>query len=161
MGDIVSTITPPKKLSTDKFMTSGKYPIIDQSQDYIAGYSDDAAAVVAAKKPVIIFGDHTCAVKYIDFDFIQGADGIKILRPSDNVNSKYLFYFLLSNGIKPSGYKRHFGELKNFKIPIPSLADQSSIVSQIEKEQNIIAANKELITIMQSKIEKVLIRVKS
>jgi type I restriction enzyme M protein len=159
LGDIIATITPPKKLQTSEFLSAGAYPIIDQSQNYIAGYSDDGAAVITTPTPLVVFGDHTCAVKYIDFPFIQGADGIKILQPNEKLNPKYLFYWLQSNPVDSSEYRRHFTELKLKMIPVPSLADQERIVAALDEEQAIIDANKRLIDLMNKKIDNVIKRI--
>lgn len=84
------------------------------------------------KQPVIVFGDHTRVVKYIAFDFIVGADGVKILLP--NINSKYFYYLILnaSENIKNRGYGRHFGLLSKEEYLIPPLKEQHRIVSMLE-----------------------------
>ena len=122
VGDIVTTITPPKKLLSSDYQKKGKYPIIDQSQDYICGYSDDESALInIISEGVIIFGDHTCILKYVDFPFIQGADGIKILRSSnpDQIDIRYLYQFLLYSPVVSKEYKRHFSELKEIMVVYP------------------------------------------
>ena len=82
IGALVRTITPPAKIQKTAFAQSGRFPIIDQSQERIAGWTDDEGAVVHPSVPLIIFGDHTCAVKLVAEPFAQGADGIKILEAS-------------------------------------------------------------------------------
>ena len=56
---------------------SGKYPIIDQSSDYISGYSNEEEKLFNDPLPVIIFGDHTRIFKYINFPFIPGGMELK------------------------------------------------------------------------------------
>ncbi|HNU62399.1 MAG TPA: N-6 DNA methylase, partial [Methanofastidiosum sp.] len=119
LADAVDIITPPKKLQTSEYLPEGKIPIVDQSQDFITGYTNDDAAIINPLTPYIIFGDHTCAVKYIDFLFAQGADGIKILSPHEEFIPKYFYYFLKNNPIESDGYKRHYSKLKELKIPLP------------------------------------------
>lgn len=43
--------------------------------------------------------------------------------------------------------------IKEFNIPIPSLEEQTTIVSQIEEEQKMVEANKKLITLFEQKIK--------
>jgi type I restriction enzyme M protein len=155
LGEAIETITPPKKLPTDAFEETGKYPIIDQSQNAIAGYSNDDDALVKISSPVVVFGDHTCAVKYLDAPFIQGADGIKILKVTNKLNPKYLYYYLLASPIESNQYQRHFSELKRKEIPLPSIADQARIVAELDKEQTVIDAAKGSISLMQGKIARV------
>ena len=73
----VTTVTPPQKLTKKHYKPTGTFPIVDQGQKFIVGYTDDSNAVVA-KDLYVIFGDHTEAIKYVNFAFAQGADGIKV-----------------------------------------------------------------------------------
>ena len=150
------TITPPAKIQKSSFATSGKYPIIDQSQEEISGWTDNEAAVIYPGKPVVIFGDHTRAVKYIGTPFVQGADGIKILETAENLLPKFLFYLLKTSPIESEGYKRHFSKLKMVKIPLPSLEIQKQLVAEAEKEEEIIASNRRLIELMGKKIDDII-----
>jgi type I restriction enzyme M protein len=49
--------------------------------------------------------------------------------------------------------------LRNFSIPLPPLATQQAIVAGIESEQALIAANRELISRFEKKIQATLARV--
>jgi type I restriction enzyme M protein len=156
LGGIIQTITPPKKIQKRNFGTTGKYPIIDQSQDEIAGWTDDDSALLKFAKPVIVFGDHTLAVKYLEKPFVQGADGIKILETNAKLLPKFLYFLLRNQSIKSDGCSRHFSKLKRHKIPLPSLEIQKQLVAEAEKEQQIINANEQLIEIYEKKIGDVL-----
>ena len=58
------------KIKARDYLEFGNYPIIDQSQDFIAGYWDDNSSVYDGNVPIIIFGDHTRIFKFIDFRFV-------------------------------------------------------------------------------------------
>lgn len=127
IGDVVKTIAPPKKLQSNEFKNTGKYPIVDQSQKFICGYSDDNLAVINGNaNDLIIFGDHTCTLKFIDFPFIQGADGIKILISSNpnKISTRYLFQFIKAFPIESHEYKRHFSELKEKTFFYPKMIEE-------------------------------------
>ena len=133
------------KIKKDKFLNKGKYPIIDQSEKFIAGYWNREEDVFKVSKPIVIFGDHTKCFKYIDFDFVLGADGVKILKSTDEYAPKF-FYFILSNlKIKNLGYSRHFKELKRMKIPLPPLEIQEQIVAELDSYQKIIGGAKQVV----------------
>lgn len=121
---------PSKKhqIKTTEFQFEGKYKVIDQGQDTIAGYSDDES-LLFTNIPIIVFGDHTTILKYIDFDFIVGADGTKLLKSKKDSDLKYLFYNLSFNNVKQDGYKRHFTSLNGIKMQIPSQQEQTKIAS--------------------------------
>lgn len=78
IANVISTIRPPKKLSTFEYKMIGRYPIVDQGQDEFCGWTDERSSLVDFDNKVLIFGDHTCVVKLVDRPFAQGADGIKI-----------------------------------------------------------------------------------
>jgi len=109
--DICTTVAPPLKLQSKDYLLEGKYPIVDQSQTLICGWTNEEAGLIS-KSPVIIFGDHTCALKFIDFPFVQGADGVKILSVKKDYNAQYVFQAFSANPVKQDGYKRHFSDFK-------------------------------------------------
>ena len=133
------------KLKTSDYKECGKYPIIDQGQETIAGYTD-AEDGVFKEVPVIIFGDHTRVIKYVDKPFFLGADGVKVLRSKYlDANYRYLFYALLNLKIPNTGYNRHFKWLKEAKIQYPTLKQQEKVVGILDKIEKVIAArNKQL-----------------
>ena len=159
VADVVSTITPPAKIQAGVFSTVGRYPVIDQSQSAIAGRTDDETTLVDGTKGLVIFGDHTCAVKFVSERFAQGADGIKIIEAGELLEPKFLYFYLLSYPIEQDGYKRHFGKLKESLIAVPPLATQRAIVAEIDAEQALVAANRELITRFEQKIQATLARI--
>jgi type I restriction enzyme S subunit len=142
VGEVIKYYTPSKKLKQSDYKAFGKFPVIDQGQKYIAGFYDDETMVFDKDLPVILFGDHTRIIKYIDFPFICGADGLKIIVPKENFHRKYFYYALLNLNIPSRGYNRHFTILREKLIPLPPLEEQQkiaqilqSIDQRIEKEE--------------------------
>ena len=135
---LFEVISPPIKVKTREYLSEGKIPIVDQSSDHISGYWNNDDDKVTIDKPVVIFGDHTKVVKFINFDFVAGADGTKILRSTNNTLPKFLFYILKSISLPDLGYSRHFKELKEKEIPLPPIEIQKEIVEELEGYQKII-----------------------
>lgn len=126
------------KIKTDEYHSQGKYQIIDQGQDAIAGYTDLEDGVFRSV-PAIVFGDHTRIVKYVDEPFFLGADGVKVLRSRfTDANYRYLYYALKNVKIPDTGYNRHFKWLKEAQICYPSAERQSQIVSILDGISSII-----------------------
>ena len=125
------------KLQGKEFLIEGKYPIVDQGEDFIAGYTNDKSKIYSEKLPVIIFGDHTRIFKFVNFPFALGADGVKILVPKKNLDAKYLYYVLRNLYLPSAGYSRHYKFLKSKKIPLPPLQTQKKIVAILEKAEKL------------------------
>ncbi|HHD64607.1 MAG TPA: hypothetical protein ENK96_09655 [Desulfobulbaceae bacterium] len=105
----------------------GKYPVVDQGQEKIVAWSN--AEPIADPLPVIIFGDHTREIKWVDFPFIPGADGTIILISTDNALTLFTYYLLCNIHIVNLGYSRHFSELKSKKFSLPQIPEQTRIAS--------------------------------
>jgi restriction endonuclease S subunit len=121
------------KIKREEYQEKGEFPVIDQSKDFIVGYSDEDSLVYSGKLPVIVFGDHTRVFKYVDFPFIQGADGIQIIAPDpEAVNPKFFYYLLNHFGVPSRDYNRHFSILKKQRYPVISKNIQDKTISKIE-----------------------------
>ena len=121
------------KIPKNDFLKSGKYPIVSQEGDMlINGWTDLKNPI--NDLPLIIFGDHSCNFKFIDFPFFRGADGTQVLKFNNEIITKFAYFILqqvkITNAEK---YERHFKYLKNTKIPLPPLEIQKQIVAECEK----------------------------
>lgn len=133
LPDIYYSISPSgNKLLSSAVEVEGRYPVVDQGQRPIAGYTNDQSLLIEIPGPVIVFGDHTKAIKHIDFDFVAGADGTKILRPVLQ-NEKFFAFQLRSFNLEDRGYARHFKVLNAQFYALPPLAEQSRIVARVEE----------------------------
>ena len=152
--DSFFTVLPSKKYQVQKqdYLEKGLVPVVDQGQKLIIGYTDDESKKFN-KNNVIIFGDHTRIVKYIDFDFAVGADGTQILETKDGINLKFGYYQLLNKKIPDTGYNRHFKYVKAEKYVIPpTLAEQQEIVQVLDTMSDIIQLREECISHAQDLI---------
>jgi len=122
----------PHKLPKKEYLESGKFPVVSQEATLISGYHNEQTHVFNVSKPVVIFGDHTQVLKYVDFDFVVGADGVKILLPIEGVDTKYFYYLLQVLMPKGKGYARHYRLLKELNIFYPPLAEQQRIVAKLD-----------------------------
>src|SRR3989344_1757403 len=85
-------ISPTNKIQKKDYLEEGILPVVDQGEELIAGYTNDNSKKQKVNLPVIIFGDHTRRFKFINFDFVAGADGIKILKIENFLESKFAYY---------------------------------------------------------------------
>ena len=152
LGDVCKPITPPKKINTIDYLDKGLYPIIDQGQKSIVGYTNDEKSLVPARE-YVLFGDHTRIVKYFKGQFAQGADGLKILVPIYNIISRFLYFALSSIEVPSRGYSRHWSIAKEIPIPVPSLEEQSRIVSILDTFEASIANLEEQLKLREKQYE--------
>lgn len=129
------SIPAQNKIKQKDYLPKGTYPVIDQGHELIGGYTDDPSKLVRCRLPVIVFGDHTKAVKYITFPFAAGADGIKVLEVAEGIDPRFLFYATkyLTYKIENKGYARHYQFVEKKGVSIPELPEQQRIVARIEE----------------------------
>ena len=135
--EIVKKVSVPanSKIKQRDYLEKGAIAIVDQGQDLVGGYCDDPEKVIKCNLPVIVFGDHTRCVKYVDFPFCAGADGIKILAPRNDCNARYLYYLTkyVAYKITNRGYARHYQQVEKYDVFMPSSEEQEKIVFYLEE----------------------------
>ena len=136
--DSIVKVKYTTKVPSNDYLDKGLYPIVSQEEGLVCGYWNNANDLFKVSTPVVIFGDHTRILKYIDFDFVLGADGVKILQPIENINAKFLKYYLQYCKIPSLGYSRHYKLLKELQVPVPPLPVQGRIVSELDLLSGII-----------------------
>ena len=133
LPEIYYSISPSgNKLLSSAVQPEGNHRVVDQGQRHIAGYTNDSSLLIEIPGPVIVFGDHTKEIKYIDFDFVAGADGTKILRPVLQ-DERFFTWQLRSFPLEDRGYARHFKVLNSCLFALPPRAEQSRIVTRVEE----------------------------
>ena len=163
--EVADSFTPTRinrqhQILAKDIAVAGAYPVIDQGQSFISGYCDEVDKLIDFDLPLIVFGDHTRCFKFIDFPFVLGADGTKVLRPrQDLFDPKFYYYGLLSLNLPSRGYNRHFKLLKEQKIPLPPLQEQKQIAHiltivkrAIEAQERIIQTTTELKKALMQKL---------
>lgn len=133
LSTFVNKTDSKKKIQQKFYLKTGDYAIVDQGQNLIGGYTNDASLQYDGELPVVVFGDHTRCVKYVDFKFVQGADGVKILLPFKSFDSKFFYYAIMNLNIPNMGYRRHFPLFDKLTFPLPPLSEQQRIVERIEE----------------------------
>ena len=142
----------PYQIQKTEYLESGLLPIIDQGKEFIIGYTNSIEKKYLNESNCIIFGDHTRQIKYVDFDFVIGADGTKILKEKDKnkYDLKFLYFQFLSKKIESLGYSRHFKLVKEMFFAIPSLEEQKRIVAKLD---NLFAKIDKAIALHQKNID--------
>ncbi|MBA4416735.1 MAG: hypothetical protein C0392_02320 [Syntrophus sp. (in: bacteria)] len=134
------------QILASEIMSSGRYPVVDQGQGFIAGYTNADQKVICNDLPLVVFGDHTRCVKYVDFPFVLGADGTKVFKPNEDLFDPKFFYYALMNVKLPNrGYNRHFTLLTERSIPRPDMDEQRKIAAVLGMVQRAIEEQERLL----------------
>lgn len=152
------------KIEKFNIKEEGKYPVITQEREkLISGFTNDENKITDL--PLILFGDHSCSVKYLDFEFFRGADGTVLLKPNEKFSPKYFYNILnillvelIENKEK---YERHYKYLQNLYIPLPPLEVQQKIVSEIEVLETKVKNKKEEVERLNNNIKDIYFSSKS
>lgn len=134
LGEVCEYVPVTTKVLKKDFLSSGKFPIVSQESELISGFWNNDNDVFRVGKPVVVFGDHTRVLKYVDFDFVRGADGVKIILPISNLDTRYLYYYLSLFEVRHLGYARHFRLLKELEINYPNITEQKRIVKILDEK---------------------------
>ena len=122
VGSLIDKPIRTKQIPTADYQTDGMIPVIDQSREFISGYTNDTESLVQSNVPVIVFGDHTRILKLIQFPFAKGADGTQLICSSSNhMPQRLLYCSLLNIDLSNYHYARHFKYLKAEVIFVPTV----------------------------------------
>lgn len=131
------------QVQSSEYLQTGDFPVVDQGKDLIIAYSNNKDKVFrAAESPVIVFGDHTREVKFVDFDFVIGADGTQLLR-SANFDVRFAYYVMKRVTLPNMGYSRHFKFLLETRYSFPSLPEQRKIGAYFRSLDALISARRD------------------
>ncbi|MFS9023443.1 restriction endonuclease subunit S [Streptococcus infantis] len=149
VGNLLDKVTKAEKIENNSIEFIGEIPVIDQSQKYIAGFTNNEKALLQPQDGHVIFGDHTRVVKYINFDYARGADGTQVLiSNNENISNVLLYHMIEDFDLSNYGYARHFKFLKEKTVIVPDKEVSSKFETQAnviyEKIKNNIFENQEL-----------------
>jgi type I restriction enzyme S subunit len=120
-----------KHIEAKEILTAGKFPVITQDAgELIKGYSNEKSPI--SNIPCIVFGDHSCTLRFINFPFFRGADGTQLLYFEDKL-IEYVYFFLenvISQIPNYGKYERHFKYIKELELPIPT----TEILTEFQKQ---------------------------
>ncbi len=98
-----------------------------------------------------------------------GSSEYFVLRPNNKVLSEWIYFNVTTASFREQGRQRMTGTgglqrvppdfVKSFPIPLPDIETQHQIVARIEKEQELVNASKQLISLFEQKIKDRIARV--
>jgi len=87
------------KIPKEEIKVEGNIPVVTQeSNNVISGYTNTEDVITDI--PLLVFGDHSCTFKYVNFPFVRGADGTQLIKcDTQKIEIKYLFHYLSNSNI--------------------------------------------------------------
>lgn len=150
LGNVLAKVKRPGKLKATEYQAEGDFPVIDQGEGQIAGYTDIADIVLTEPLPIVVFGDHTRRVKLAREPFVCGADGTQLLYPSTRDLDPHFFYYAVKNiDLSNYFYARHFKFLKDQEFQAPELPAQRRIVETLSAYDDLIENNRRRIALLE------------
>jgi len=153
----VCEIYQPKTITSKEIKQTGKYKVFGANG--VIGFYDkhnheDAEVLITCRGA-------TCGTINMSEPKSWITGNAMIVKPKDNLDKNFLFYFLKSTNLKSviSGSAQPQitrASLSPFKIPLPPIEIQKQLVAEMEEQEKIIEANKKLAGIMEQKISEVL-----
>lgn len=165
LGDLADNLDSRRIPITKSDRMEGKFPyygasgIVDYVDDFIFDenillISEDGANLLARSTPIAFSVSGKCWVN----------NHAHVLKFSELATQKFIETYL--NSIKLDDYitgsaqpKLNQQAMNRISIPFPTFETQRTIVAEIEAEQALVNANRELITRMDQKIQKTLARI--
>lgn len=132
IGELFEVVPTPRGVKRNVYADGSLIPIIDQGQGLIVGYTNDRRLAIPVGE-YVVFGDHTRAVKWVDFEFAVGADGTKVLQAKSVLVARYAYYALSNLQVQSRGYNRHWTVLRAIRIPVPPVEVQREIVRVLDQ----------------------------
>ena len=127
------------KLQKKDYATHGRFPVVHQGQRENDAFTDDEALVYSGQLPVIAFGDHTRIFKLAEMPFVLGADGVRLLLPSGELDASFAYSMLSAIELPNAGYSRHFKYLREAQLFLPPIGLQRQFAAKADAIRSIAA----------------------
>ena len=150
VSELLGKVPNTLRIQSSEYATNGELPIVDQSSNFIAGYTNMQDSLLYDEHGYIVFGDHTRVVKYIRFPFARGADGTQIMKSDLKNMPTELFYQIVKHiDLSNHGYARHFKFLKESVVIVPDEKTAqlyaNTVIPWYEEQVNIQIENRKLV----------------
>ena len=122
-------------VQSTEYDDSYETPVLTAGQSLLLGYTNEREGIYKASKenPCIIFDDFTTSFHWIDYNFKVKSSAMKMLRPKNNINFRYIYYTMECIKFIPGGHQRHWiSKYSQFEVPVPSLSEQNRIVGILD-----------------------------
>ncbi len=154
LGELLEYEQPTKYIiQSEEYNDKYEIPVLTAGKTFILGYTNENEGVYD-NIPTIIFDDFTTESKYVDFKFKVKSSAMKMLKNTNNITLKYLYYLMQTLQFNNEQHKRYWiSEYSKIKIAIPKdINEQKEIVKILDCASEIISLRKDCIKSAQNLI---------
>ncbi len=120
---IVKRVQSGKKYNQKTVEQTGSIPVLDQGQSGIIGYHNDVPGVIASEdEPIIVFANHTCYQRIIQFPFSAIQNVLPFLPHPEKHRNIYWLHWATKDLVDLNDYKGHWPEFMSKELPLPPTA---------------------------------------
>lgn len=120
VSNIIKRYSPGKLYDSNTVSEKGRVPVLDQGQTGIIGYHNDEPSLTASlHNPIIIFANHTCYQRVINFPFSAIQNVIPFKTNKRNARNLYWLHYATNELIELNDYKGHWPEFMTKKLSLP------------------------------------------
>ena len=117
---IVKRVQSGKKYNQKTVEQTGNVPVLDQGQSGIIGYHNDAPGVIPSEdEPIIVFANHTCYQRIIQFPFSAIQNVLPFLPSPEKHRNIYWLHWATKDLVDLNDYKGHWPEFMSKELPLP------------------------------------------
>jgi len=118
--ELVNRIPSGKKYDSKTVTSEGLIPVLDQGRSGIIGFHDDAPGVFASgDSPVIVFANHTCYQRIIQFPFSAIQNVLPFIPSTQKYRDIYWLHWATKDIVAFNDYKGHWPEFIGKSILLP------------------------------------------
>ena len=154
----------PKNIVDGTIIKDGAKQVSPETRDNLKEFTVRANDVIIGRRGEM----GRCAVVTSEMNGWLCGTGCFVIRLKTEFDARFAFFQIASQKVKAyleeqavgvTMMNLNQGILSSIQIPLPALAEQEAIVAEIEAEQKLVDANRELITRFEQKIQSVLARI--
>ena len=146
LGELLNYDQPTKYIvQSTEYANSNKTPVLTAGKTFILGYTNEINGIYN-DLPVIIFDDFTTTSQFVTFPFKVKSSAMKILKPKNDANIKFVFEAMQTIKHEVGGHGRHWiSKFAGIKTRVPDINEQEKIAEFLTALDNKVdLINKEL-----------------
>lgn len=149
LSNILDYERPDNYIVKDTNYLNEGTPVLTANKSFILGYTKETNGI-CNDIPAIIFDDFTVDKKYVDFPFKVKSSAIKILRPKEKDDLKFIFELMSLIRFEAKEHKRYYiSTYQNLTVPVPKPKEQQKIADCLSSLDKVLTAESQKLEVLK------------